>query len=113
MREAGMRLAGSTSSALSHAVIAVTAASTATPVFQRAARFSANIFIRSRIEGEVGMRSPAEIDAEHPLRELWSGVLLPAAEVAATVAAEEHRLGLETRILRPRHQVAPRDRDHR
>src|SRR5687768_6335036 len=112
MSPAGILLAGSTSSALSHAIGTAIIASIAAVTVPRAFRFSVDIVDRSRIEGLEGMRSPPEIDAEHPLRELRCAVLLPASEVPAARPAQKHGFRLEPRVIGPRDEVATGERDH-
>src|SRR5688500_9061024 len=58
----------------------------------------------------IGTRSVPKVDRDDPSRELGGDVLLPAAIVAAARAAEEHRLGLEAAVARPRVQLATGER---
>src|SRR2546425_691460 len=65
----------------------------------------------ARIAGYlIGSSSVAHVDGHDPLGELRQIGLLPGAEVAAATPAEEHRLGLEAGIARPRVEVPAGER---
>src|SRR5437667_3700056 len=65
----------------------------------------------ARIAGYlIGPSSVAHVDGHDPLGELRQIGLLPGAEVAAATPAEEHRLGLEAGIARPRVEVPAGER---
>src|SRR5687768_293514 len=108
-----MRLAGSTSSGLlsvSHATGTTASASTVVHSVRRAFRFVEVMIAESRVEGLSGTL-PIHIDAEHPLRELRVSCLLERTEVSTASAAEEEGFGFQARVVGPRFQIAPCQRD--
>src|SRR5688572_50037 len=58
----------------------------------------------------IRTRSVPKVDRDDPSRELGGDGLLPSAIVAAARAAEQHRLGLEAAVARPRVQLAAGER---